>query len=60
MSNSKIGARRAGIYYEYDGDGRFDQEQWNKSDKRYWTRWLRRVEKEELKDRIEDQKDLEK
>ena len=49
-----IGKRRYGIVWEYDGDGRFPQERWNKSDKRYWKRWLRRVGKEELKDAIQE------
>lgn len=54
MSNFMIGRRRAGVKYEYDGDGRFDQERWSSEDKRYWTRWLRRERKEELKERIDD------
>ena len=54
MSNFMIGRRRAGVKYEYNGDGRFDQARWNKSDKRYWTRWLRRIGKEDLEERIND------
>jgi len=54
MSNFQIGRRRTHVRYEYDGDGRFDQERWNSDDKRYWTRWLRREWKEELQERIKD------
>jgi hypothetical protein len=53
MSNFRIGKRRYGIVWEYDGDGRFPQERWNKSDKRYWKRWLRRVGKEELRTEVD-------
>jgi hypothetical protein len=54
MSHHQIGKRRTGIHYEYDGDGRFDQERWDESDKRYWKRWLRRVGKEELEEAVND------
>lgn len=48
------GIRRFGIKYEYNGDGIYDTEQWNRSDKKYWTRWLKRLGKEELKEIIDE------
>jgi hypothetical protein len=54
MSNHRIGKRRHGIHYDYDGDGRFSKEKWTEEDKRYWTRWLRRLRKQEVIEEIED------
>jgi hypothetical protein len=36
------GRRRAGILWEYNGDGRFWRERIKGADKRYWRRWRRR------------------
>lgn len=52
MAKKQIGKRRTGIRWDYNGDGRFEEEQWTSSDKRYWSRWLRRLYKEEAEKEI--------
>jgi hypothetical protein len=37
--------RRTGIFWEYDGDGRFPTERIPT----YWRRWMRRLGKDELR-----------
>lgn len=48
------GKRSKHIYWEYDGDGRFNGERWDKKDKRRWKRWLRHQEKFDLNQRIDE------
>jgi hypothetical protein len=38
----RIGQRRKGIRWEYNGDGQFPRERWSRFWKRYWRRWRRR------------------
>lgn len=40
----RTGRRKAGILWEYNGDGRFATERIKNDDKRYWRRWTRRQE----------------
>lgn len=43
------GIRRKGILWDYNRDGFFSEERYNKDDKRYWRRWKRRQGKDETK-----------
>ena len=49
------GKRKTGILWEYNWDGQFAHEHWDKKDQKYWKRWLRHEGKADLKDRIDDQ-----
>lgn len=41
----RIGLRRKGIYWDYNGDGVFHSERIKGFYKKYWRRWKRRREK---------------
>jgi len=50
----RIGKRKTGIHYEYNWDGAYAHERWNRKDKRQWQRWRRRQLKVDLRERIDD------
>jgi hypothetical protein len=50
----RVGRRRRGIYFDYDGDCRFRDEKWSPFWKQYWKRWLRRVRKAAASKAMED------
>lgn len=50
----RIGHRRKGIHWDYDFDGLHLNERWDKKDKKYWGRWLKRQAKQDTKERVED------
>lgn len=51
----RIGTRPKGIRWEYNWDGAYAHERWNKGEKRHWKRWRRRQLKVDLMERIDDQ-----
>lgn len=44
----RLGRRRKGIRWEYNGDGRYPTERYSVFFKKYWRRWKRRIGKNEV------------